>query len=679
MTWNRYGTASNTALRLGPPENTFTGATLGDAETARDTYFTTNPSSLAAYNSNPNYLARLVYEGGVSFTGRYAGSWVDYSPVVEGQPGEVASLVNVPVGEIPFKKLDGTFGGSNMRVLDDGTILAPPGFGVESGSVSFGDVLVLSEAAGFLAIDNLLNGRTYTLLDYETPRNAPSSVPRQFKLTGAESQFPAQPIFTTQLTANPLTADYTVQNTGRNNALTFKTFAPMSNVLIKITKMSNGVVAKYIPNKTAWEEDAGGLTWIAGDNTFDFEDTPLIFNTGDVIRFEIRSTSNALLGSPATPYISSLQQLAVFNDVVMADGYTSTDVRDKLSALTGANRLSITAIKDSVTTVAGRTGDVIISASDISGLASVATTGAYSSLTGLPTIPTTTSQLTNNSGFITAAQVVVQSVQGRTGAVVLTATDVGLGNVDNTSDTNKPVSTAQQTAIDLKMTQHNAAGDPHPQYTTTLEAANAAPVQSVNGSTGTVTLNTSSIPESGNLYYTDARVTTYLANTGYTVRSVGGVGTGASVYQTTSGGLATFRAINGAGLITVTQNANDITIAAPTVTGGTYTPTLTGVANVSASTAYVCHYMRVDGTVTVSGKVDIDPNVSATSTKLGMSLPIASDIGTVADVGGVGSCVDISQVAGILGDVTNNRAQFEFINTTTANRSFYFTFSYKII
>ena len=33
----------------------------------------------------------------------------------------------------------------------------------------------------------------------------------------------------------------------------------------------------------------------------------------------------------------------------------------------------------------------------------------------------------------------------------VTATQVGLGNVDNTSDTNKPVSTAQQTALDLKV------------------------------------------------------------------------------------------------------------------------------------------------------------------------------------------------------------------------------------
>jgi hypothetical protein len=44
----------------------------------------------------------------------------------------------------------------------------------------------------------------------------------------------------------------------------------------------------------------------------------------------------------------------------------------------------------------------------------------------------------------------VIDVAGRTGNVVLTSTDVGLGNVDNTSDLNKPVSTAQQTELDLK-------------------------------------------------------------------------------------------------------------------------------------------------------------------------------------------------------------------------------------
>ena len=44
----------------------------------------------------------------------------------------------------------------------------------------------------------------------------------------------------------------------------------------------------------------------------------------------------------------------------------------------------------------------------------------------------------------------VNSVAGKTGTVTLDNSDVGLGNVDNTADTAKPVSTAQQTALNLK-------------------------------------------------------------------------------------------------------------------------------------------------------------------------------------------------------------------------------------
>lgn len=49
-----------------------------------------------------------------------------------------------------------------------------------------------------------------------------------------------------------------------------------------------------------------------------------------------------------------------------------------------------------------------------------------------------------------AAAAPVQSVAGRTGAIVLSRVDVGLSNVDNTSDANKPVSVTQQEALDTK-------------------------------------------------------------------------------------------------------------------------------------------------------------------------------------------------------------------------------------
>lgn len=57
---------------------------------------------------------------------------------------------------------------------------------------------------------------------------------------------------------------------------------------------------------------------------------------------------------------------------------------------------------------------------------------------------------TTNSWLNTTEQGIVISVNGRIGEVVLTKTDVGLSNVDNTSDANKPISTAQQTALNAK-------------------------------------------------------------------------------------------------------------------------------------------------------------------------------------------------------------------------------------
>lgn len=56
----------------------------------------------------------------------------------------------------------------------------------------------------------------------------------------------------------------------------------------------------------------------------------------------------------------------------------------------------------------------------------------------------------SGSAYIYITSGAVDSVAGKTGVVTLVKGDVGLGNVDNTSDASKPVSTAQQAALDLK-------------------------------------------------------------------------------------------------------------------------------------------------------------------------------------------------------------------------------------
>lgn len=82
-----------------------------------------------------------------------------------------------------------------------------------------------------------------------------------------------------------------------------------------------------------------------------------------------------------------------------------------------------------------------------------------------------------------AAAAPVQSVAGRTGAVVLAKADVGLGNVDNTADASKPVSTAQA-AADAAVASAAAAD-----ATSKANAAQAAAVQRANH-TGTQAIAT---------------------------------------------------------------------------------------------------------------------------------------------------------------------------------------------
>ena len=161
-----------------------------------------------------------------------------------------------------------------------------------------------------------------------------------------------------------------------------------------------------------------------------------------------------------------------------------------------------------VKSVNTKTGDVVLTAGDVNALPDTTV------------IPTKTSDLTNDSGFLTSAP--VSSVNGKTGAVVLNASDVNalpntttyVTTVDGSSGavTTNAVKTTEQSLSDAQKTQARTnigagtssfSGDygdlsnkpTIPSKTSDLTNdsgfinASGAPVQSVDGDTGTVTTN----------------------------------------------------------------------------------------------------------------------------------------------------------------------------------------------
>ena len=121
-----------------------------------------------------------------------------------------------------------------------------------------------------------------------------------------------------------------------------------------------------------------------------------------------------------------------------------------------------------VNSVNGQTGDVVLTATDV---------GALPDTTP---IPTDTSDLTNTAGFVDAAGAAaaapVQSVNGQTGAVTITAPVTSVNGQTGAVSLTIPTDTADLT---------NTAG-----FVDAAGAAAAAPVQSVNGQTGAVTIST---------------------------------------------------------------------------------------------------------------------------------------------------------------------------------------------
>ena len=176
-----------------------------------------------------------------------------------------------------------------------------------------------------------------------------------------------------------------------------------------------------VPTKvSAFENDAGYLT--SHQSLKDYATKSWVQNQGYLTqhqdisglatKLELQTVENKI---PTIPTKVS----AFENDVgyltqhqSLANYALKSELPKNVSDLTNDAKY-ITASGAPVQSVNGKTGAVVLNATDVQALPNTTV------------IPTTTSQLTNNSGYITSAGAPVQSVNGKIGTVSLNANDVG--------------------------------------------------------------------------------------------------------------------------------------------------------------------------------------------------------------------------------------------------------------
>lgn len=140
----------------------------------------------------------------------------------------------------------------------------------------------------------------------------------------------------------------------------------------------------------------------------------------------------------------------------------------------------------------------------------------------------------------------------------------------------------------------------------------------------------------------------------------------------------------GATAVTIDSTQN-VTVAAG-LTGtsiyNTYTPTLTAITNVSASSANVSGWIRIGDAVLVFAQISVTATAAAALTVIDISLPVASNFGAATQAVGAGSILtagtEVAAVA-ISANATNDRARATFVSTSNAARTYTVVFGYIVI
>ena len=232
-----------------------------------------------------------------------------------------------------------------------------------------------------------------------------------------------------------------VDTDGYNRQVGLATVAASSQVLVRAangTAMDLQITGTPVDNGTYWTFPVSVITGAVTKGAR----TQLNFVASPVVGLPAGGTDGQVLTKT-----SSVDYASAWEDPTAGGGGISTEdaVDAVAAALVAGNNIDI-AYNDAAGTI---TVDVeTLTTADVSGL-DTALAGKQpldAELTTIAGLPATTDNIIQSVASIWASRTPAQLKT----TLALTKTDVGLGNVDNTTDLAKPISTATQTALNAK-------------------------------------------------------------------------------------------------------------------------------------------------------------------------------------------------------------------------------------
>jgi hypothetical protein len=177
-----------------------------------------------------------------------------------------------------------------------------------------------------------------------------------------------------------------------------------------------------------------GSTYITyGSGTITFTDPDILTAvSGDHYKVIVGGTSVAIIGGVTYNKVSPIEILRLVSSGSWIT-HSGLDTSQITSGIIDAARLP------------SYVDDVL----EFANIAAFPTTGEVSKI--YVALNTNKTYRWSGSVYIEISPSLVVSVNGYADIVTLTKSDIGLGNVDNTSDLNKPISTATQSALNLKV------------------------------------------------------------------------------------------------------------------------------------------------------------------------------------------------------------------------------------